>query len=106
MVVRQRTREFLELFSDAEHDIEFIMETNVDGNVIYGGDNDGMLNLIDLRASTKKLAAQLSSEKANQYGVVQYERFMLHRDVFGHAQRWRRNLRLGFKKGVRYIEQY
>ena len=53
--------EFLELFSGAEHDIEFAsMETNVDGNVIYGGDNDGMLNLIDLRASTKKLAAQFA----------------------------------------------
>jgi len=53
--------EFVELFSGAEHDIEFAsMETHVDGNIIYGGDNDGMLNVIDLRASKKKLISQVA----------------------------------------------
>merc|ERR1712100_118779 len=53
--------EFVELFSGAEHDVEFSsMETNIDGNIIYGGDNDGMLNLIDLRASKKKLTSQVA----------------------------------------------
>jgi WD repeat-containing protein 76 len=46
--------EFLEIFSGLKNEIEFSsMDSNSDGNILYGGDNDGMLNIIDLRTKKK-----------------------------------------------------